>query len=74
MVSAQVEQQVRVEHRPVTAAQADLRPVTVGADLRQVPLVRVALRQVTVVAALVALRQVPLVRVGLRLVMVVAAR
>jgi hypothetical protein len=37
-------------------------------------LVQVALRQVTVVAAQVALRQVPLVRVALRLVMVVAAQ
>jgi len=84
VVSAQVEQQVQVEHRPVTAAadlhpvplaRVALQPVTVAqADLRQVPLVRVGLRLVMVVAAQVALRQVPLVRVDLRPVTVVAVR
>jgi hypothetical protein len=65
VVSAQVvlvvEQQVQVELRPVTAA----------ADLRPVPLVRVALRPVTVAQA--DLRQVPLDRVALQPVTVAQA-
>jgi hypothetical protein len=80
---AQVEQQVQVEHRQVTAAvalrqvmaavaQVDLRQVTAGlVDLRQVPLVQVALQPVT--AGLVDLHRVPLVRVALQPVTVAQA-
>ena len=85
VVSAQVvsvvEQQVRVELRPVTAAadlhpvplvRVALQPVTVAqADLRQVPLDRVALQPVTV--AQVDLHQVLLDRVALQPVTVAQA-